>query len=884
MTAWIRRLLARLLPEGTGRAALADLERELAELRATRGPRNHDPLWFLVEGLRVAARLRVGRLLDRSGRGAGRTPRGRRQGPVAGVLAEVGVAARGLLRSPLLLLSASAVLALGVAAPTLMYSLVRGIGAELPVPGRDELVHLGFTNARFAPFVQALPQATVAELLREPPAAGPVAAYAPAFTDLSGGEHPERLLSGWVTPDFLKVLGVQPAVGRDFVSADAEPGAPAVILVSERLWRERFGADPDLIGSTLRVDGEPATVVGVVATPLRLPGGADVWIPWGPGVPGVPEGRLFEGIARIPEGPAREAALDELRARTGATLGLAGDRVGEDPRPVVRPYREEMLDREARTILAAMLSLAGLVLLVACANVANLLLSRAIGRRREVAVRVALGASRARVAVHQFGEAATVGLLGGAVGCGLAMAGMDLAKRALADELAWWMEIRLDPGVMAFAVAVVSGAAILSGLVPALHASRSAPDRELRGGARTGEGPHLSRISRGLVVIEVAFSAAVLVVGGLMLRGALETSSEDASRAPESVLAAAYTMPVDRPGDGAGRLAFHRALVEDLSLRAGVEAAALAGFLPGVFSVRRPVGVEGLPDSGADLTTHVVPVSPGFFDALGVRLVRGRDLDWRDGGEEPPAVVVNEAFVRRYLGGGDALGRRVTLLPPAVEDTVVATIVGVAPPLGVVDPGEGWGDAVYVPPAVSPTRGAFIVLRARAGHGALALLPEARRALAALDPDRPLYEPATLAEHQRSRRMTPWFFTGLFTTFGLAALLMATAGLYVVIAFSVGRRRREVGVRVALGAGPGRVVWTVGRGAAFQLGLGVTLGLGLALAAAPVLGEALQGADPRDPVIYVLTALVVIATGLAASGVPAARALRVPPAEALRVE
>jgi predicted permease len=427
-------------------------------------------------------------------------------------------------------------------------------------------------------------------------------------------------------------------------------------------------------------------------------------------------------------------------------------------------------------------------------------------------------------------------------------------------------------------------AALVAGLLPALHAARSDPDGELRGGARGGETPHLSRLSRGLVVAEVASTVVVLVVSGLMVRGASTIRVEDATREPASILVAAYTLPAERPADARGRLLFHRSLAEAIEARAGVEGVALMGFLPGAPAPRQPLEIVDAIDPSTPQDSHMIRISPGTLDALGVHLLRGRDLTWRDGDEEPPAVIVNEAFVRRWLPEGDPLGRRVRLLPPAVDDTVEAVVVGIAPPLGIVDRAEGRGDAVYFAAAVSPSRGAHLLVRARAGVEPWSLLPRVREEVAELDPDRPLYEVATLADHQRGERMTEWFFAGFFTTFGLAGLLMASAGLYAVIAFSVGRRRREVGIRAALGAGPRRVLWAVSRGAAFQLALGLVFGLGLAVVLAPAFGDALLGSDPRDPAVYGLIILTIGATGLVAAAVPAQRALRVNPAEALQAE
>jgi putative ABC transport system permease protein len=872
-----RRLLARLLPEGTGQAALADLEHELAERRARRGPRSWDPAWFLIEGLRVAVRLRLARA---------RTRADRAMGPLSGLGRDARLAARSLARSPLLVLTAAGILALGVAAPTIMFSLVRAIGAELPVPDPDALVHVGYTTNRSAPSVQALTPEAMAHLRADPPSSGPVAAHAAGYVDLAGAEHPERVMAGWVTPDFLRVLEMPPLFGRDFAPADAGPDGSPVVLVSERLWRERFGSDPALVGSELRVEGTRVTVIGVVPTPLRLPSGADVWIPVEPGGAhqlGEARIRWFDGVARLPSGTARQAAMDELQARAGGAVAAAPQEVGEGARAIVRPYREELTGPETSMILAAMLTLAGLVLLIACANVANLLLARSITRRRELAVRVALGASRLRIAVHQLAESLAVALLGGVVGCALAVGGIVLAERMLADELAWWMELRLDASVLAVAFGLIGAAGVFAGLLPALHAARSDPEAELRGGARAGDGLRLGRLSRGLVVAEIAFSAAVLVVSGLMLRGASTFTFDDGTQHPAEIMVGGFTLPANRPSSGEGRLQFHRTLLEEVAGRPGVEAAALTAFMPGVWLPRFRIEVDGA-DGTSDLTTHVVRVSPGYFAALGAPLVRGRDFTWRDGVADPPVAIVNEAFARTHLTERDPLGTRVRLLPPAVDDTIDAVVVGVAPALGIVDRERRLQDALYIPSGVTPARGAYVLMRAAPGREPPTLLPELRSALAALDPDRPLHSAATLTEHQRSARLTEWFFAGVFAVFGLAGLFMACAGLYAVIAFTVGRRRREVGVRVALGAGPRSVAWTIGRGAVWQLGLGLVLGLGLAALGAPAFGQALMGASPHDPLVYGGIAGILGLAALFASAVPTARALRVPPSEALRIE
>ncbi len=882
------RVLRALLPgDRRGRSIVGDL---MEEWHARPAGLARD-LWYGRECLRVGARYLFVRRHLPGERPVGAPPRPRRTPPLL-PWDDLRLAIRSAAKTPGMSVLTVLALGIGVAAPTLMFSLLLGVTRDLPVPEPDELVQVGWrytpTIVRGAgfevlrPFIDdgAVPELSTLGLFNE------------AQHDISGEEgFPERRRAAAVTPGVFSTLEVGPALGRTFAADDAggATGQPTVIL-SDALWRARFASDPDVLGRTLRVDGRPHTVVGVMPPRFAFPDGVDLWLPLDVEHPDAY--RFAELIGRLADG----ASLDALRERTTSVMAGLRDAgiIGAEVRGGLDAalWSERAIDRNGRRMLLAMLVIVSFVLVIACANVAHLFLARALTRRRATAVRLALGSGRWRIVRQHLAEAGMLAVIGGLLGVGAAAVGVRWLADAMAPRISWWMEIRLDPVVVLFAFGLVGCAALFTAVLPALHTRRLDVAGPLQSGARgssTGKG--IARATGGLVVMEVALTCTLLVVAGLLTRGALRNLEVEAGYQTASVLTGSYELRADAYPDGDAMRAFHRDLLDDVAARPDVAAASLASHLPGVYSLLEDVEVEGTgyerPEDRP--RTHLARIAPGYLDVLGVAPVRGRDFRWSDGQEEPLVALVNEPFVRRHMDGADPIGTRVRVAPdegedPAAADARWATIVGVVPSLGMnggLDPDD---TGIYLPLAAEPPRTVHLLTRSRSGTEPGALVPAARGALAALDADVALSEPRSLRSAIQANRDMESLFATLFTFFGIAGLVLAAVGLYGLTAFTVGRRVRELGIRSALGARPGALVWTAVRGGALQIVVGLALGLGLSLLVAPAFGGRFMGYQPRDPVAYAVVAATLLLTGTLATLGPARRATSMDVAEVLGAE
>ena len=877
-------LLRAALPEDLrGRTILGDLFEEWHTRPA--GPRR--ALWFWREGGRVALRyLFVRRRLPGQRPGDGRR---RRPSPSIPPLDEVGQTLRGVLRAPGATLLTVIALGTGIAAPTVMYSLLVGVTRDIPVPDPDAIVHVG---RRFTPsIVRMAPRTWVLPFLEDPGSGGAelqaVGAFANGRWDLSGGGMlPERRQGSMVTPGVFAALAVPPALGRLPGDADVHADAGPVVVLSDALWRSRFGADPDVLGRRVRLDGRPHTVVGVMPPGFAFPDEAELWIPLDPTAPDAPSS--VEVVGRLAPGASVEALRQRAAAVTGGLRASGDEEAVRAPRATLdaEPWSERAIDGDQRRMLRLMLVLVSFILVIACADVAHLFLARALARQRDAAVRLALGAGRWRVARRPLLEAALLAALGGVAGLALAAVGIRALEAGMSARLAWWMEIRLEPAVVLFATALVAAA----GVLPALRATRVDPGASLREGGRGASGGRgLTRLTGLLVAAEVALTCTLLVVAGLLTRGALRSMDTDGSFATASVLTAAYELRDDAYPTADDVLSFHRELTDELGRRPDVAAVALVSHLPAIVSGAGPVEVEGETAAGVDVPrTHVVYASPGLLDALDVAPLRGRGFTWSDGATEPLAALVNEDFVRERLGGRDPLGLRLRLAAAGTDaastPTPWATVVGVVPALGVSNARDPDPTAVYLPLSAAPQRDPWLLVRAREEGTAAALTPAVREAVAGLDADLAIYEAGTLEEKILANRDMERLFSAVFLLYGAAGLLLAGVGLYGLMLFTVGRRVRELGIRSAMGAAPARVAWIAVRAGALQVGAGLAVGLGLAAAVAPLLGTLFMGYEPRDPVAYGVVALTLLATGVAAVLTPVRRALALDVAAVLRAE
>ena len=892
------RLLAWALPaDQRGRSIVGDLLEEW-HLRAP-GPSRS--IWYWREALRISVRyLPVRRRLPgvpvRKSRGGARREGWGRRGSIRPLsflpLDDLRYGLRRIARAPVASFLTVLALGVGIAAPTVMYSLLVGVTRPLPVPEPDDLVHVGL---RYTPTIVRGADLDWLRPLLEEPSAGPgtelssVGAFGIGQYDLSGGlGFAERRRGAVVTPGVFRTLRVEPAMGRAFDDEAAVSGDPVVVL-SDLLWRERMGADPDALGTQLRIDGTPHTVIGVMPPGFAFPDDADLWLSLDLGR-GAGARRSAELVGRLAEG----ASIEGVRERVaGVMAGLRQTGVVD---PEIRggldaePWADRSIDENGRRMLHVMVLLVSFVLVIACADVAHLFLARALAQRGETAVRIALGASRWHVARQHLTESALLAFFGGALGLAIDAGGVRGLAAAMAPRLGWWMDIRLDPSILIFSVGLVALAALATGLVPMLHSTRLDVAASL---GESGRGRtvsrSMSRLTGGLVVGEVALTCVLLVIAGLLTRGAISFDT-DGEYATTSVLTASYELHPERHATGDEVLAFHREVATRMAARPGVAAAGVVSHLPGIYSLSAPIEVDGetyeRPDDRP--TPHVVYASPGFLDAMAVSPARGRDLRWSDGATEPLAALVNEPFVREHLGGREPLGVRIRLGADAgasdpEPEQAWATIVGVAPRLGL---GVGLSDddtGIYLPLTASTQRSLWLVARAeQSGAGVLA--PAAREIVAELDADIALSDAASLEDRIRATYDMERLFAVLFMCFGGAGLVLAGVGLYGLMAFTVGRRVKELGIRSALGAGPAIVVWSAVRSGVQQVGGGLLLGIGLAWLVAPLLGNRFLGYQAGDLSAYGAVALTLLLTGLAAAAGPARRAVSADVAEVLRAE
>lgn len=805
------------------------------------------------------------------------------------MLSELRRAIRGLLRSPGLVVTATATLGLGIALTVSMFSIVRGALQDLPFEDSGRLVHLERIRLDGAATDPWIPPGDFLAWREGQTTFEGVAAFRTGPANLSSpGLPPERRHAAYVTADLFDLLRVEPALGRGLVAGEDRPGAPRVVLLGDRLWRDRFGADPEILGRSLRVNGESATVVGILPEGFRFPLREDLWLPLvldpvsdrlggrssrGEGLRVF--GRLAPGVSAVRAG--REIAT--LAARLAEEHPESNRGFGV----VWKPYTEGYVPAPLRALLRTMQAAVFGVLLIACANVAHLLLVRGLELRREAAVRMALGASRIRLVRQRLVETSILATLGGGLGLAATIALVRVIDRLVAaTEPPFWVRFEIDSAVLLFVLGVVVLVTLLAGLLPAVRFSGTRAEEVLRSES-DGRGGGPGKLGEALVVVEVALTCGLLAASGVMVETVVNLRSLDLGFSPDAYLTGRVELfDSDYPQPGQRRRLFE-AFQARVGALPGVRGAALATTLPAAVAGRIPFALEGEePAEARDLpSARLVTVTPGLFTALELAPLEGRPLVAEDHGQGLPVALVDRAFAARFAPGASPVGRRLRL-----EDRAAGrpwrTIVGVVPSLHLGGPGTPEEPGIFLPLAQSDAH--VMSLVAHASGDPQRLAAAVRRELQTLDPNQPLAFVTTL---RGAIRRSTWFydlFGTLFLLFGGAALLLATVGLYGVVAFSVTRRTREVGVRMALGAKRSDVLRLVARRGALELAAGLALGLGLALLLTRLIRSILFQVEPWDPANLTVSMAALAAVGLGACLIPAWCALAIEPASALRRE
>lgn len=795
---------------------------------------------------------------------------------------------RSLGKSPGFTAAAVITLALGIGANTAVFSVVDAVLLDpLDLPREHEL-HTVWEDlsGRGGPSNEWTGRSVFRAWRDEPRNFAALTAVGGWNAALSGGDRPEVVSGAAVSHEYFRVLGREPALGRGFLPGEEEPGNDRVVVLSHGLWERRFGADPAVVGSTVDINSEAFEVVGVAPAGLEPPilTAAEIWTPlsfdpadddWGNYYLRV-IGRLAPSV-----GPAAaDAELDAVMARIAEAhpADYAGTAV------TLEPLRTTVAG-PVRTPLLALLGSVVLVLLVACANVANLVLARAFGRDRELAVRTALGAGRRRL-IHQLvTESLVLAALGGAAGALIGVWGTELLSDFAPPGTPRLDEIGLDGSVFAFALGATLLTGLLFGLVPALLVSRSPLTVALHEGGRGGASGRRARLRAGLVVAELALGLALLVGAGLLIRTLGALQRVDPGFTTEGVVAGQVTFPSARYPEMARVVSFLDRATERLEAFPGVEAAGAISVLP--LSGRQTdvsFVVEGrIPPVGEEPAADERVVTPGYFETVGIPLVEGRWIGRGDSGDAAPVVLVSQELVRRAFGGESPIGRRMRIGDVRNPDATWWTVVGVVGGARDNALSRHPDPEIYLPMAQSGSR--FMQLVARSP----ALEPDAlgevmRQAVAEADPAQPISHVVSVEEQVRSTLAPERFVTGLLSVFAALGLALAAIGLYGVMAYAVGQRTREIGIRMALGARPGAVLGLVLRQGGLLLAGGLALGGFAAWGVVELLSDLLYGVERFDPATIVFMTAVLAVTALVASWLPARRAARVDPVEALRTE
>ena len=793
---------------------------------------------------------------------------------------------RALRRSPGFTAVATLTLALGIGANTAIFTVLNGVlFRPLPFADPGRVVMLWETMPQFPQIMVSYPN--FLDWRGRLRSFEDVALYHGfgQFT-LTGMGNAERVPGGLASGTLFTTLGVKPTIGRVFAPRDDQIGAERVAVITDAFWRQKFAGDSAVLGKTLMLDGFSYTIVGVLPPRVRL-AQREVWIPIGlfgnaerfasrenhPGTIAV--GRLKPGVTLAQMQTDLDATYAQLRAeypKENAGVGASGSFFLDQILGSIRP---------ALYIIAGAVSL---VLLIACANVANLLLGRASSRQRELSLRLALGARRGRIMRQLLTESVLLSGIGGALGIALAWAGVRVLLSLRPSNVPRLIDVHLDGTVLAFALllSIVTGVAF--GVIPALNAARGDLVGSIRDGGRGATaGVHRLKLRSTLMVTEIALALVLLVSAGLLLRSVQHLMHEDIGADPRNVIAGTVTLPETKYPDSTRQAAAFAALIERVRAIPNVREASLASDLPVTTSWQSGVTFEALPavEAGREPLFNFVVADPGWLSTMRIRLLVGRDIAATDVAEAPPVMVISQGIANRIGGPAKAIGQRVKR-GPATSSNPWITIVGVANDTKDDGPGLQSRGTIYLPFAQNPTNSLW--LAARTSGPASAVVPALREALAGVDPDVPLANVQTIEELLSDSIAQPRFSMLMLGIFATIALLLAAIGIYGVISYSVAQRTHEIGVRMALGARQVDVVRMVARQVLVMAGIGIAIGGALALAAGGVLTRLLFGVRPSDPLTFGSVALGLAAVALVAAAVPAWKAARLDPVSALRAE
>jgi predicted permease len=804
-------------------------------------------------------------------------------------------AARLLVKDRWFTLVAAVALALGIAVNSTVFTLVNAVLLRgLPFDDSDAIVAIGMNDSRGRP--TGVSRLDFEDWRSSARSFAHLTIFQGAPMNVSDQGHPAEQFQGtYNSYNLFQLIGQRPRLGRDFTSEDDRPGAQPVAIISDGIWKNRYGSDPSTIGRAVKINDVVYTVVGVMPPDMKFPFNNDVWLPFAQ-VPvqlrdskrGV---RTLQAMGRLAPGVTLAQARGEIE-RISVKLAQDYPDTNKDFKPTVVTFNDRITGGQIRLIFLSLMGAVAFVLLIACANVSNLLLARSAARTREIAVRVSLGASRWRIVRQLLVESLLLALVAGVLGFALSIVGIRWFDAITSDVgKPYWMKFTIDDRVIAFLAAICLGAAIVFGLAPALHISKTDVHEVLKdAGGRSGTGgTRARRWTSALIVVEVALTLVLLAGAGFMMRSFLRLYQLDVGVDTSHVLTMRMFLPLGKYPKPEQRVALYQQIEDRLRGVSGIRSVAFTSNPPVFGGFLRQLSIDARPVPPGERRPEVtmVSISTSYFDTLGARVVRGRALTGVDGTPGHESVLINQRLAAMHFAGEDPIGRRLTLIdtqPTAQQSPpVTATIVGIMPTVrqrSFQDPDPD--PVVYLPYRADAQRFMFLIVRTNGDPAQLA--PIVREQVAAIEPDVPLFGVLTMDQVLAQGRWSFRVFGSMFAIFAAIALMLSAVGLYAVTAYSVTQRTAEIGVRMALGAQAKQVLWLVLRRGIVQLAIGLVIGIASAFGVGRLLRTLLVETSTRDPVTLSAIAIVMVLVALNACFWPARRATRLDPIAALRYE
>jgi putative ABC transport system permease protein len=779
-----------------------------------------------------------------------------------------------------------ATLALGIGLNTMVFTLVYAVMYKpVPVPAGSRLVILQQRNASgdntaisYPDFLDIRAQSKSFEGIEAGSQRGAVISET--------GNPPKQYALEQCTSGLFEMLHIHPILGRGFLPTDDKPGAEPVLVLSYTVWKERYESDPNVIGRVVRVNTNPATIVGVMPDGFTFPSNINLWMPL------VPTADLEKRSNRsvlafgiLKPGLRIDAALTEVGAIAQRLASAYAD-ADKGVTAQIRTFTQFYNGSQIQLVFLSMLAAVGFVLLIVCANIANMMLSRALSRQREISIRAALGASRWRLVRQLLIESLTLSVIGGVLGFGLAEYGVhwfDMSTRDVGKPT--WIIFAIDYAVFGYFAALCVFAGLISGLAPALRSSRVDLNTTLKEGARSSNTKRGGILSGALVVFQFALTLVLLTGAGIFARAFLAAQTENPFVPAGHLMTGSVSLPRERYADAASHVRFFDQLLLRLQAAPGVSQAVISSSLPSMGSGRDHLEIEGSPvaDPLKGPLGAILAQSPGYFDAIGLPILRGRDFNETDGNPGRESAIVTRDFAAHYWPGQNAVGKRFRIYDDNKYSPWV-TVIGESADMVQQPNQQSPAPLFFVPYRQEGWGGMNLILRTAGDPTSLAMAM--RAAVQSIDQDLPVSDPRTLAEGIYRNQWYLRLFGGLFAFFALTGLLIAAVGIYAVIAQATTSRTQEIGVRMALGASPGNIIGLILSRGAKQLGAGLVLGLLASYPAARVMSALpLRGTiSTTDPLMFAALSFLLILVGLFACWLPARRAAALDPVKAIRYE